>query len=215
MTVLGNRGLSLSKLIITQLLSICRLVTSSFKRQKQTLLILLTGCNFRVWSTILKQVKNPQSPCRSEIKIEPRARRPKCAIFPLFIYLFIIIIIQLFFLGGSKLSIMIATLKKNRTKQPPTHPPESKDELRKSHNLPFIWGRWGELMKSFCLFCQKTALHNLKTGKDVLVGSPYQTSMALGYFLVGKQCKQTVDCKTVSFFPIEIGFLRCLRKIFP
>ena len=27
----------------------------------------------------------------------------------------------------------------------------------------------GELMKSFCLFCQKIALHNLKTGKDVIV----------------------------------------------
>ena len=89
MTVLGNRGLSLRKLIITQLLSICRLVTNSFKRQKRTLLILVTlGCNFRVWSTILKQVKDPQSPCRSEIKIEPRARRPKCTIFPFFIYLF-------------------------------------------------------------------------------------------------------------------------------
>ena len=124
MTVLGNRGLSLSKLIITQLLSICRLVTSSFKRQKQTLLILLTGCNFRVWSTILKQVKNPQSPCRSEIKIEPRARRPKCAIFPLFIYLLLLLLLLLFTFfggGGSKLSIMIATLKKNRIEHPP-HP---------------------------------------------------------------------------------------------
>ena len=124
MTVLGNRGLSLSKLIITQLLSICRLVTSSFKRQKQTLLILLTGCNFRVWSTILKQVKNPQSPCRSEIKIESRARRPKCAIFPLFIYLLLLLLLLLlftFFGGGSKLSIMIATLKKNRIEHPP-HP---------------------------------------------------------------------------------------------
>ena len=27
----------------------------------------------------------------------------------------------------------------------------------------------GELMKSFCLFCPKTALQNLKTGKDVIV----------------------------------------------
>ena len=146
MTVLGNRGLSLRKLIITQLLSICRLVTSSFiKRQKQTLLILLTlGCNFRVWSTILKQVKNPQSPCRSEIRIEPRARGPKCAIFPSFIYL--LLLLSLFYLSiyyyyyffweGSELSIMIATLKKNRTKQPPTHPPENKDELRKSQNMP-------------------------------------------------------------------------------
>ena len=161
MTVLGNRGLSLRKLIITQLLSICRLVTSSFiKRQKQTLLILLTlGCNFRVWSSILKQVKNPQSPWRSEIRIEPRARGPKCAIFPFFIYLLLLLLLWLllfylsiyycyyyyyFFLGGggSKLSIMIATLKKNRTKQPPTHPPENKDELRKSQNMPwFIWGR--------------------------------------------------------------------------
>ena len=123
MTVLGNRGLSLSKLIITQLLSICRLVTSSFKRQKQTLLILLTGCNFRVWSTILKQVKNPQSPCRSEIKIEPHARRPKCAIFPLFIYLLLLLLLLFTFFGGggSKLSIMIATLKKNRIEHPP-HP---------------------------------------------------------------------------------------------
>ena len=152
MKVFGNRGLSLRKLIITQLLSICRLVTSSFiKRQKQTLLILLTlGCNFRVWSTILKQVKNPQSPCRSEIRIEPRARGPKCAIFPSFIYLLLLLLLfylsiyyyYYFFWEGSELSIMIATLKKNRTKQPPTHPPENKDELRKSQNMPwFIWGR--------------------------------------------------------------------------
>ena len=152
MKVLGNRGLSLRKLIITQLLSICRLVTSSFiKRQKQTLLILLTlGCNFRVWSTILKQVKNPQSPYRSEIRIEPRARGPKCAIFPSFIYLLLLLLLfylsiyyyYYFFWEGSELSIMIATLKKNRTKQPPTHPPENKDELRKSQNMPwFIWGR--------------------------------------------------------------------------
>ena len=146
MKVLGNRGLSLRKLIITQLLSICRLVTSSFiSRQKQTLLILLTlGCNFRVWSTILKQVKNPQSPCRSEIRIEPRARGPKCAIFPSFIYLLLLLLLfylsiyyyYYFFWEGSELSIMIATLKKNRTKQPPTHPPENKDELRKSQNMP-------------------------------------------------------------------------------
>ena len=97
MTVLGNRGLSLRKLIITQLLSICRLVTSSFiKRQKQTLLILFTlGCNFRVWSSILKQVKNPQSPWRSEIRIEPRARGPKCAIFPFFIYLLLLLLLWL------------------------------------------------------------------------------------------------------------------------
>ena len=103
MTVLGNRGLSLRKLIITQLLSICRLVTSSLKRQKQTLLILVTlGCNFRVWSTILKQVKDPQSPCRSEIKIKPHARRPKCTIFPFFLYFIIIIIYYCyyFFCGG-------------------------------------------------------------------------------------------------------------------
>ena len=140
MKALDNRGLSLRKLIITQLLSICRLVTSSFKRQKQTLLILLTlGCNFRVWSTILKQKKNPQSPCRSEIRIEPHARGPKCAIFPLFIYLlllvlllllfylFIIIIIFFFFGGGgSKLSIMIATLKENRMEQPPPIPQKIK-----------------------------------------------------------------------------------------
>ena len=64
-----------------------------------------------------------------------------------FIYLFIIVIIIIIIIffwggGGSKLSIMIATLKKNRTKQPPTHPPENKDELRKSQNMPwFIWGR--------------------------------------------------------------------------
>ena len=113
MTVLGNRGFSLRKLIITQLLSICRLVTSSLKRQKQTLLILVTlGCNFRVWSTILKQVKDPQSPCRSEIKIEPRARRPKCTIFPFFLsfflfllllfLLFLFIIVIIFFVGGGE-----------------------------------------------------------------------------------------------------------------
>ena len=69
---------------------------------------------------------------------------------------------------------MIATLKKNRMEQPPPPPPppENKDDLRNSHNMPFIWGEMGELMKRFCLFCQKTALRNLKTGKDVLRGVP-------------------------------------------
>ena len=141
MTVFGNRGLSLRTLIITQLLSVCRLVTNSFlKTQKQILPILLTlGCNFRVWSTILKQVKNPQSPCRCEIKIE-LVQEGQNAPFShyLFIYLFIIF----FFLGGgSKLFIMIATLKKIGMEQPPPHPPENKNDLRKSHNMPFIWGR--------------------------------------------------------------------------
>ena len=173
MTVLGNRGLSLRKLIITQLLSICRLVTSSFKRQKQTLLILLTlGCNFRVWSTILKQVKDPQSPCRSEIKIEPRARRPKCTIFPLFLSFFLLllfllllfIIVIIFFVGGGGGSLNYPSwlqpwkrIEWNSPSRP--HPPENKDDLRKSHNMPFIWGRWGELRGA--------------SYEDVLVGSPY------------------------------------------
>ena len=45
----------------------------------------------------------------------------------------------------------------------------------------------------------------MKTGKGVLLGVPL-FDMALGY-LEGKQCKQTADCKTVSFF-LEIGFSR-------
>ena len=58
------------------------------------------------------------------------------------IILFIYLLLLFFFWEGSELSIMIATLKKNRTKQPPTHPPENKDELRKSQNMPwFIWAR--------------------------------------------------------------------------
>ena len=55
-----------------------------------------------------------------------------------------------FFLGGggvakgSKSSIMIATLVKNRMKQPPPlHPPENKDKTRESQNMPFIWGGGG------------------------------------------------------------------------
>ena len=84
--------------------------------------------------------------------------------FPILSF-FLYLLLLLFFLegrgGGSKLSIMIGALKRNRTEQPPPprpNLPENKDELRKSHNMPFIWGRWGELMKSFCLFCQKIAL---------------------------------------------------------
>ena len=193
MTVLGNRGLSLSKLIITQLLSICRLVTSSFKRQKQTWLILLTlGYNFRVWSTILKQVKNPQSPCRSEIKIEPRARGPKCAIFPfllficLFTYLFMLFIF--FSLGGGlNYPSWLQPWKRIEWNTPLPHLPENKDELRISHNMPFIWGRWWELMKRFCvLFCQKTALRNLKTGKDVLRGVPLLDFYGIRLLLSGQ-----------------------------
>ena len=45
----------------------------------------------------------------------------------------------------------------------------------------------------------------MKTGKDILLGVPL-LDMALGH-LEGKQCKQTADCKTVSFF-LEIGFSR-------
>ena len=104
----------------------------------------------------------------------------------LIIYLFIIII---FFWGGGrpKLSIMIATLKKNRIERPPPpHPPENKDELRKWHNMLFIWGRWGELMKTFCLFCQKTALHNLKTRKDVLRGVPLLDFYGIRLLLSGQ-----------------------------
>ena len=83
---------------------------------------------------------------------------------------------------------MIATLKKNRMEQPspPPHPPENKDDLRNSHNMPFIWGRRGELMKSFCLFCQKTALHNLKTGKDVLRGVPLLDFLVIRLLLSGQ-----------------------------
>ena len=143
MTVLGNRGLSLRKLIITQLLSICRLVTSSFKRQKQTLLILFTlGCNFRVWSTILKQVKNPQPPSRNHNKNSWSLQGVQNAPFSHS---------WLFFGGGgkgSKSSIMIATRVKNRMKQPPPPPPpphlpENKDKTRESQNMAFIWGGGG------------------------------------------------------------------------
>ena len=102
-------------------------------------------------------------------------------------YYFIIIII--FCGGGSKLSIMIATLKKNRMEQPPPppHPLENKNDLPKSHNMPFFGGRWGELMKSYCcLFCQKIALHKLKTGKDVLRGVPLLDFYRLRLLLSGQ-----------------------------
>ena len=151
MKVLGNRGLSLGKLIITQLLSICRLVTSSFifplKRQKQTLLILLTlGCNFRVWSTILKQVKNPQSPCRSEIGIEPRARGPKCAIFPSFIYLLLLLLLLLlfFFFGrGLNYPSWLQPWKRIERNSPPPIPLKTRMNYVKAktcHDL-FGWDR--------------------------------------------------------------------------
>ena len=59
-------------------------------------------------------------------------------------------------------------------------------------------------MKSFCLFCQKTALHNqLENGKGRSSGIPLLDVHGVSYFLVGKQCKQTVDCKAVSFFPLK------------
>ena len=88
--------------------------------------------------------------------------------FPI-IYL-LLLLFYLFFLGGggrgSKLSIMIATLKKNSMEQPP-HPPiplENKNELRKSHNMPFIWGRWG-VNEKFLSILSKTALHQVENGK--------------------------------------------------
>ena len=63
-------------------------------------------------------------------------------------YLFIIIIIIIYFFGGggrgSKLSIMIANLEKNRIEQPPSpQPPENKDELRKSHKCDLFGGDGG------------------------------------------------------------------------
>ena len=45
----------------------------------------------------------------------------------------------------------------------------------------------------------------MKTGKDVLRGVPLLDMASV--HLVGKQCKPTVDCKTVSVF-LEIGFSR-------
>ena len=57
----------------------------------------------------------------------------------------------------------------------------------------------------FVYFVKKQLFARLKMGKDVLLGVPL-FDMALGY-LEGKQCKQTADCKTVSFF-LEIGFSR-------
>ena len=95
-----------------------------------------TGLQFLGWSTILKQVKNPQSPCRCEIKIEPVQEGQNA---PFSHYLFIYYYYYYFFLGGggSKLFIMIAALKKNGMEQPPPHPPENKNDLRKSYfNAP-------------------------------------------------------------------------------
>ena len=66
-------------------------------------------------------------------------------------------------------------------------------------------GGGGELMTSFCLFVKKQFFTRLKTGKDVLRRVPL-LDMASGHF-VGKLCKPTVDCETVSFF-LEIGFSR-------
>ena len=45
----------------------------------------------------------------------------------------------------------------------------------------------------------------MKTGKDILLGVPLLDMASV--HLVGKQCKPTVDCKTVSVF-LEIGFSR-------
>ena len=125
------------------------------------MLILFTlGCNFRVWSTILKQVKNPQSPSRNHNKNSWSLQGGQNAPFSHS---------WLFFGGGgkgSKSSIMIATLVKNRMKQPPPPPSPGKqgqDTWKPKHAI-YLRG-WGQLMTSFCLFCQKTALHKVENGK--------------------------------------------------
>ena len=129
------------------------------------MLILFTlGCNFRVWSTILKQVKNPQPLSEITIKIAEACKEAKMRYFPI-----------LQFLwggrggGGSKSSIMIATLKRIERNRKPPIPLKTRIRHVKAKACHLFGGRWGwgggELMTSFCLFCQKTALHKVENGK--------------------------------------------------
>ena len=64
-------------------------------------------------------------------------------------------------------------------------------------------------MKSFCLFWQKTALHNLKTGKDVLRGVPLLDFHGIRLLLSGHTMQADSRLQNSQFF-----FSRCLRKIF-
>ena len=176
------------------------------------MLILFTlGCNFRVWSTILKQVKNPQSPSRNQNENSWSLQGGQNAPFSH----------SWLLLGGgggggggkgSKSSIMIATLVKNRMKHPPPHPPENKDKTRESQNMAFIWGEmgWGggELMTSFCLFCQKTALHKVENGKG---HSTWGTLIRHGIRpLRGQTMQADSRLQNSQFFPRNRFF-----KIFP
>ena len=62
-------------------------------------------------------------------------------------------------------------------------------------------------MKSFCLFCQKTALHNLKTRKDVLRGVPLLDFHGIRLLRSGQtmSADSRLQKQSVSF-SIEIGF---------
>ena len=91
---------------------------------------------------------------------------PILYLFITIIIIIIIIIILFIYLllfggGGAKLSIMIATLKKNRTKQPSTHPLENKDELRKNQNpkhAMIYLGEIGEVNEKFLSILSKKQL---------------------------------------------------------
>ena len=103
-------------------------------------------------------------------------------------------------------------LEKNRKEQKTSHPPENKDKARESQSMSSIWGEmgWGggELITSFCLFCQKTALHKVENGKG---HSTWGTLIRHGIRpLRGQTMQADSRLQNSQFFPRNRFF-----KIFP
>ena len=68
--------------------------------------------------------------------------------------------------------------------------PENKNELRKSRNMPFIWGLMGGVNEKFLSILSKNSSSKLENGKGRSSGVPLLDVHGVSYFLVGKQCKQ-------------------------
>ena len=66
-----------------------------------------------------------------------------------------------------------------------------------------LFGGDGGVNEKFLSILSKNSSSQLENGKGRSSGIPLLDVHGVSYFLVGKQCKQTVDCKAVSFFPLK------------
>ena len=87
------------------------------------------------------------------MKIEPCKKAKMCQFpFLLFIYLLLLLLLLFFFFlggGGSKLSIMIATSKKNRIEHPPPIPQKTRMNYVKPKHAMIYSGEMGGVNEKF------------------------------------------------------------------